>query len=975
VTEPSDRWRRVEDICHGALERSAGDRAAFLRAACVDDDDLRHEVETLLARESAAERFLETPVGAAAAQVMPPATAPLTGRGFGVFQVGALLGAGGMGAVYRARDTRLGRDVALKVLSPELAADPDRLARIEREARLLAALNHPHIAAIYGIEQVDGVGGLILELVEGPTLDDRIARGRLSLDETWHIAKQIAEALEAAHEKGIIHRDLKPANIKITPDGNVKVLDFGLATVRDVDGAPLDLATSPTMMRTTPGMILGTAPYMSPEQATGREADRTADVWAFGCVLYEMLTGCRAFDGDGVGEILAAILKADPDWRRLPADTPEGIRRLLRRSLQKDQKLRFRDIRDARLEIEDLARAETAEIWPGPERAQKPGADARKWRFAAVLATVVLSGAVAASAAWLAMRSAPPRMTRLMIAPSGTAAFNGSINGRGIAISPDGSQVIYVGNNGTQLFARPLDRLEPVALTAPGALRGFCLSPDGLSVAFVEEYTLKKVALAGGPTVTLGGFGGGNLAGITWGANGTIVFATDASSTGLLQVPEAGGQPSVLTRPDSGRGEVDHSWPESLPGGRAVLYTVINQGGINNAQVAVLDLQTGVQKMLVRGGSHARYVPSGHLVYAASGTLRAVRFDLNRLEAVGASVPVVAQLRTSAEGSADFDVASNGTLVYVFGPLQVSARALVWVDRQGQEESIKAPARAFQYPRLSPDGTRVALDIRDQENDIWIWEFARETLTRFTHDPALDRFPAWTPDSRRLLFASDRIGAPNVFWQAADGSGAPEQLSNQATGEQMPMSVTPDGAQLLVRSGIPQGFDLTLLMLSGDHHVEALLHTPSSEQNGEISPDGRWLAYQSNESGQPEVYVRPFQGVDGGRWLVSSGGGLQPLWAPGGGELFYLSPRGALMSVRVERAPTWTAAAPTKLFDGPYRFGGGAEAFGRAYDVSRDARRFLMIKDVKEPAPTAAPLSLIVVQNWTEELKARVPVK
>ena len=563
-------------------------------------------------------------------------------------------------------------------------------------------------------------------------------------------------------------------------------------------------------------------------------------------------------------------------------------------------------------------------------------------------------------------------MTRLAIAASGPSAL--FVAGRDIAISPDGAHVVYVGNDGRQLFVRALDQLDSVPLGGADFPSNVFIKPDGQWVGFVGEFVLRKAAINGGAVQNLLNLGARALLGATWGGNGTIIFATEAASTGLEQISENGGATTVLTRPNRENGEEDHAWPAFLPGGQAVLFTITAAGGINNAAIAVLDLETGAQKILLRGGSAPRYLPSGHLVYAAAGSLRAVAFDLKRLEVSGAPVPVVSELVTGPDGAADFDVASDGTLVYVRGGLQEPARALTWIDREGREEPIQAPVRAYQYLRISPDGTRVAIDVRDQERDIWIWEFARRTLTRFTFDPSPDRFPVWTQDGRRLLFSSARTESRNIFSQASDGTGVPEQLTrNTSTADKAPTSVSPDGTWLIFRDGEPQAFEISRLALGQDHRIEPLVNTSFSEQNGEVSPDGRWLAYQSNDSGRAEIWVRPFADANGGPSQVSAGGGFQPLWGPDSREVFYRDLTGAVMRVAIERGSGRAAETPAKLFGaGRYYFGYG-EAFGRTFDISRDGRRFLMIKHValdQSSAPT-----ILVVENWFEDLKRLVPAK
>ena len=547
---------------------------------------------------------------------------------------------------------------------------------------------------------------------------------------------------------------------------------------------------------------------------------------------------------------------------------------------------------------------------------------------------------------------------------------------RDLALSPDGTHVLYVGNSGTQVFVRALDALEPVAI-ASGDVRGLFVSPDGQEVGFFDGSTLRKVAITGGPPITLASVDA-IPRGATWAPDDTIIFATNNRATGLQRVSAAGGTPEVLTRSDHAQGEADHVWPEILPGGRAVLFTITSQtGGLDAAQVAVRDLRTGAQRILVHGGSHGRYVgpaspkrgQGGHLVYVAAGTLRAIAFDLDRLETLGTAVPVLPRLVTTDFGAGDFAVAADGMLVYVDAPrsLASNARTLVWIDRTGKEEAVAAPPHAYQHPRLSPDGTRVALASSDLENDLQIWDLRRARLTRLTFDPAEDQFPVWTADGERIVFSSDRGGTPNLWWQAADGTGTAERLTTSGN-PQLGTGITPDGTAVVFYEVTPtMGRDLMQLALDGTRRVTALLQTKFDELNGSVSPDGRWLAYESNSSGSFEIYVRPFPNVGGGQQQVSTAGGRQPLWARSGKELFYLGGANALLRVSVEASgTTWNNGTPMKLLEGQYVSGGGT--LGRTYEVSPDGQRFLKIKAPRTDA-SAAPPALIVVQHWDEDLK------
>jgi eukaryotic-like serine/threonine-protein kinase len=844
------------------------------------------------------------------------------GNRLGPYEILSELGAGGMGEVYRARDTKLDRDVAIKILPEAFAADSERIARFEREAKTLASLNHLNIAHIHGLEESNPSAGsgqaavraLVMELVEGEDLAQHIAGGAIPVAEALPIAKQIADALEAAHEQGIVHRDLKPANIKVRPDGTVKVLDFGLAKAMEPLGAASPSASqSPTI--TTPamtqvGMLLGTAAYMSPDQARGKPADKRADIWAFGCVLYEMLTGRRAFDGQGVTETLARVIEREPDWATLPATLSPALLTYIRRCLQKDPRQRVQAIGDVRLALEGAFETDVSQT-------AAPAVVSQRRRVVVAVAALIATCAIVGTLVWVAMRQAeptPPRVSRLQLTPAGAAALSIGWNDRDLTITPDGSRLIYTGNQGTQIFVRALDALAPVAVFT-GRVAGLFVSPDGQWIGFYDGLgVLKKVAVAGGPAVTLATIDTAGSSGATWGPDDTIIIATNSVDTGLQRVSAAGGPLTVLTRPDRAQGEADHFWPEMLPDGRTVLFTITSlTGGLDAAQVAALDLQTGARRILVRGGSHARYVSSGHLVYAAAGALRAVPFDLARLETRGTPVTVVPDVVTTIKGGVDAVVAADGTLAYVLGTVEGTPHTLVWVDRQGRETPIPAPPRPYLLPALSPDGTRVAVFANDQQRDLWLWDLHRTTLTRLTSTPGVDVIQVWTPDSRRLVFTSERAGVRNLFWQAADGAGAVEQLT-ESPDTQYPTGVSPDGRRLIFTDESPTTTnDVMAIELDATRRVTPLVQSPFNERNGAVSPDGRWLAYEANDSGQFEIYVRPFPDVNSGRWQVSTTGGTRPIWTRGGQELVYVSPTGALMGVGVARTPAWAATTPTQV--------------------------------------------------------------
>ena len=882
------------------------------------------------------------------------------GTRLGHYDVTTLLGEGGMGQVWQATDTQLNRQVALKILPDAFAADPDRLARFTREAQILASLNHPNIAAIYGIEEADGTRALVLELVEGPTLADRISKGPIPLDEALPIAKQIAEALEAAHERGVIHRDLKPANVKVKADGMVKVLDFGLA--KALDPVPdVDPSQSPTLTAaaTQMGVIMGTAAYMSPEQARGKPVDKRTDIWAFGVVLYEMLSGARPFQGEDVSLTLASVMKSDVDVKTLPREVPPIVRTVLDRCLEKDPNRRIRDIGDVSLAMEgafETGVSSTEESLAAPQPL---------WRRALPLALAAMLGAlVVGFLAWNLVPQDVRSVTRFTHdLPDGTGF---RIAGRAImAFSPDGRHFVYYTNRG--LYLRSMGALEARLIPgATGTLANPFFSPDGESVGYVQGGELKRIAISGGAPFVI--CAATNPYGISWAPDDTILFR---QSDGILRVSADGGTPELVIRATEGE-QMDGA--QLLPDGESVLFSVTTATGTtrwDQAQIVVQSLATGERTVVLSGGSDARYVPTGHLVYALEDELFAVPFDGDRLEVQGTPVSVVEGVSRSSSGNtatANYGVSDQGTLVYATGGLiRTSLRTLVWVDRQGQEEPIPAPARPYVYPRLSPDGTKIAVDIRDQENDIWVWDVARTLLTRLTLGAGLDRRPVWTPNGQRIVFSSQQEGGTHLFWQAADGTGVVELLAESAN-SQFPTSFSPDGARLVFADSAS---DIAVLTLADERQMAPLIQTTFIERNGEISPDGRWLAYQSNESGQEEIYVRPFPDVDAGRWPVSTGGGSRPLWARSGEELFYLALDGAVMRVSVESAATFRAETPTRLFQGPY-FASVPEYAFRTYDVSPDGQRFLMIKE-GTTVTVRSRAGFTVVENWFEELRRLVP--
>ena len=893
------------------------------------------------------------------------------GSRLGHYDVTALIGEGGMGQVYQATDTKLNRQVALKILPEAFATDPDRLARFQREAQVLASLNHPNIAQIHGIEEADDTRALVLELVEGPTLKDRIAQGPIPVDEALPIAKQIAEALEAAHEQGVIHRDLKPANIKVREDGTVKVLDFGLA--KALDTAPEgDPSQSPTLTAaaTLMGVIMGTAAYMSPEQARGKPVDRRADIWSFGVVLYEMLTGKRAFEGDDVSLTLADVMRAEPAWVRLPDALPPAMSIYLRRCLEKDPQQRVQAIGDVRLAMEGAfeTTASTPSVQGAAPRLQV-------WQRPIPAATAALVIAVVASLTVLTVMRpdvAPSDLMRFVIVPPESAPLAVSGFGRDVVISGDGTRMAYngpiPGGAIPRINLRSIDQVNGAAL--PGTVRGIApfFSPGGEWVGFynTEANALQKVSIFGGPPVTLTETP--LVLGASWGTDDQIIFgraSRDAGGPrpGLLRVSGGGGEPEPLTTVDAERGETSHTWPFIIPGRDAVLF-VIGSGSLRaSGQLAVLDLATGEVTRLGLAGVSPHYVATGHMVYAVEdGSVQAVPFDVASLEVTGNPVPVIEDVGVQATGAANFSISDNGRLVYAVDQGSGGALwSLVWVDREGREEPIVAPPRSYLNPRVSPDGTRVVVDLRD---DIWVWDFVGETLSRLTFD-GQDQNGLWTPDGQAVLFASNREGSSGIYRKAADGTGATERLA-ESESRLDPSAVTPDGRGLVAGAAVAdREMDLILVSLDGDPTVETMVGTEFTERNAALSPDGVWMAFESNVSGQYEVYVRPFPDVESGQWLISTGGGEEPAWSPGGSELFYRAGN-SMMASAVQTDSSFTRGTPRMLFEGPYR-----NRDGRTYDVAPDGR-FLMVNGLTDT--DARPLEIQVVLNWHEELKERVPV-
>jgi eukaryotic-like serine/threonine-protein kinase len=883
-----------------------------------------------------------------------------TGTKLGPYEILSAIGAGGMGEVYRARDSKLGRDVAIKVLPEAFARDAERMARFQREAKVLASLSHPNIATIYGLEDSGTTRALVMELVEGPTLADRIKAGPIPVDETVRIARQIADALEYAHERGIIHRDLKPANVKVTNEDAVKVLDFGLAKALEGDPSSIDISTSPTISRmaTMQGVLLGTAAYMAPEQAKAKSVDRRADIWAFGCVLYEMLTGRQAFTGETVTDTLASIIKEEPDWKLLPSATPMRVRVLLQRCMQKDPKQRLRDIGDARISLDEVISGA-----PEPMSTLTPAVSLPLWQRALPWAVGLFAVVATGITVWYLKPSPAKLVTRFTITlPPGYQLVGPQ---PAFALSADGSQLAYVATAHTggvqQIYLRAMDSQEARPIPGTEGATSPFFSPDGQWLGFFADGKLKKIAVSGGLAETLADAPG--QSGASWGSRGMIVFHP---STGSLQeVSDAGGSPQPFTRLD--KGEFDHVWPEFLPSSRAVLFSLAGNG------IAVQPIETGQHRTLIQGGTSPCYVSSGHLVYsqtqagapaatAPGSTLMAVPFDPQRLEVTGTPVPVVQNVMlTSGPPTAQYTVSATGSLVYISGGAQATQSRLVWVSRTGGEQPLSAPAQDYNYARLSPDGRRLAIETAGSQ--IWLFDLARETLTRFTFGGAVNLDPVWTPDGKRIVFSSNKDGgSPNIYWQMADGSGGLERLTT-SDHPQFAVSWSANGQLLAVGQAAPA--EIWVLRLS-DRKAQPFLQTPAYEGAPHFSPDGRWLVYVSDESGRKEIYVQPYPGP-GGKWQISTEGGNEPLWSRNGRELFYRS-GDKVMAVDVATEPSFSAGKPKTLFQGRYM---AASLTMPRYDVSADGQRFLMLKPVQQEQAESTQID--VVLNWTEELKRLVP--
>jgi serine/threonine protein kinase/Tol biopolymer transport system component len=883
---------------------------------------------------------------------MQPLMALACGTKLGPYEIVAPLGAGGMGEVYRAWDTKLGRDVAIKVLPQAFAADPERTARFEREAKLLASLNHPNIASIYGLEDAEGIRALVMELVRGPTLAERLQQGAIPAEEMLPLAKQIAEALEYAHERGIVHRDLKPANIKLSPESGVKVLDFGLAKAMQGDTAASDALASPTISRmaTQAGIILGTAAYMSPEQAKGKPVDRRTDIWAFGCVSFEMLAGKMTFGGETVTDVLAAVVMKDPDWTQLPAGTPLRMRELLQRCLRKEQKQRLQSIGDARITIEEVLTEPTdaGSVQPIPSRARSFLLSALPWALAALVATV---------AAFLLYpsRTAPehPQPTiRASVVPPPDYGFFGL--GQAV-ISPDGRFLVFVttpSNQPAELWIRPLDSLVAKPLAGTQGAQSVFWSPDSQWIAFYSRNKLKKIPAGGGAPLDICDSANGR--GGTWNANGTILFVPDIGVP-VYSVPAAGGTPVAVTRLDKSLQEVAHRWPVFLPDGKHFLF--FSQGSENSIYAA--SLESSERKLILKNDSNVVYVHPGYLLYVRDHVLMAQTFDAQKLALTGPAVAIAEDVPVFGTIHRGMFSASQNGVLSVETQLRRKSQA-VWLDRSGNTlDRLGEPAMIESF-RISPDGEKVAFSIDDPQQEspnLWVYAARGNQKARLTFGPATAQNPVWAPDGNRIAFNSNLRGSPNLFTIPVTGVGRMELLLSSESYD-VPTSWSPDGRYLAFMRRIlsdKSHWEVFILPLSGDKKPYPLLESSYDQGNAAFSPDGKWLALESNETGRYEIYLVPFPQATS-KLAVSTDGGRTPKWSPDGQELFYGGADGRLTVASLHPGNSGlqvTATHPLFQYD------------SLDFDLSSDGKRFLTSRDAENQA--LAPITLVT--NWMAELK------
>ena len=900
------------------------------------------------------------------------------GTRLGAYEVSATIGAGGMGEVFRAKDTKLGRDVAIKVLPAAFAQDPERLARFEREARVLASLNHTNIAHIYGFESAALADGttlhfLAMEMVEGEDLSARLRRGALPVDETIAIARQIAEGLEEAHEHGIVHRDLKPANIKLTPDGKVKILDFGLARAYESNGtssAP-DVSHSPTMSRhmTEAGMIMGTAAYMSPEQARGKTVDKRADIWAFGVVLFEMLTGERLFAGETVSDTLASVLKDAPRFAALPASTPPRLRRLVERCLERDIRVRLRDIGEARVEIAKIeAGAPESGAVSVPAGPSSHGPERRVIPLLLATAAVAIIATLGVARYFLSAAVTTGAIAHVSLAlPDGHEL--GTVHLRPFAISADGTNLVYVGlHEGTnQLYLRSLSEPSPRVLegTVGGASPFF--SPDGKWIGFFADRKLKKIAVGGAALQTLAD--APYQRGGSWGSDGYIYFAP-ANSGGIWRVRESGGPAEEVTKKDTPKGEISHRWPHFVAGTNTLLFGMWTGPGDDEQNVAVQTIGESKHHVLVtRGGSPRYAAATGMLLYTHMGTLFAVPWRPPQTD-LGQAVPVAMPEQTFDAGlnesAGTFDVSRDGALAYLSGGRARNSSRLVWIDRNGKATLPPLPERNYETAVISPEGRRAIVQIREGLISLWMFDLARNTLTPIGTGAGSSQAPVWTPDGSRVIYRATRRGLRGIYWRLVDGSSEEEALTTKPDVLPSPSTISPDGRFLVFTETGAQVEDdngLWVMQLDGDRTPRRLFPQADDEESPQLSPDGKWVAFEGPVSARKEIHVSPFPGP-GPRHQISTSGGAEPLWSRDGRELFFQE--GArLMVAAVTASGTFASEPPRLLYEG--RFLGSVNS-RTPWSITPDGSRFLRIQRVEaERAITRVDLVL----NWFKELTAK----
>ncbi len=884
-----------------------------------------------------------------------------TGTRLGPYEITGKLGEGGMGEVYRATDTKLDRQVAIKVLPAAFTEDPERLARFEREAKVLAQLHHPNIASIFGLEESNGIRALVMELVEGQTLAQRLEGGALSVDESLAIARQIAEALEEAHEKGIVHRDLKPANINVMVDGKIKVLDFGLAKALDPGGSPgstssasaSQLARSPTLTHaaTQMGMILGTAAYMAPEQAAGAAVDRRADIWSFGVVLFEMLSGRRLFDGESVSHVLAAVLKDTPDFSLLPAETPGRIVNLLRRCLRRKPRERLQAIGDARVVIEEVLadpRGDDKDV-PVVARGSK-----MPW----VVAAAGIAATVVFAALWLGAGGSQKSSRALqaaLVAPEGQAF------GDTFALSPDGSRIVFEAfdqkTGARSLWLRALDRGEAKRLApADGGEMPFW-SPDGAHLGFFAEGKLTRLDPQGGPAQVL--CEAPTPRGGAWGEDGRIVF-TAAFRTGLSIVPAAGGAPATLTTLDESRHEKSHRFPVFLPGGKSILFLAQTaEGGAKNDESAIeaLELSSGKRTRLISVNSSALFDPGGNVLFFRDGTLFAQRFDPGSLKLSGDPVPIASPVSFTQNEQMLATVSGDGTLVFREGT-RGTFSSLAWLDRNGVGTQVIRDRELFSNIALAHDGKRLAYTVNSAgqgATDLWIHDLARDSASRLTFDEGSEEYPVWSSDDRFLYYSNDLRNDGTIYRRSSDGTGSAVEVASTENGL-WPLAVSGDGQWLVVGAVSSQSGQDILRFDLATKAITPLIVTSSNDQYPALTRDDRFLAYASEQSGRFEIYVRALGGGSG-TWQISKEGGLYPHWRADGRELFYFSRPDTVMVVDVEPGPAPRFSAPREMFRHPME----------NFDVTPDGQRIVALR----PADSDLAKPLVVVTNWRQRMTAR----